>query len=96
MRSSASLGASTSKGGAIRSSSATRSGRQPFGQVVDRLLVDLAQPHPALLVERCGRTSSSSVFTIEPMRSTLAGSLTDSVRVLGVAVPPDAAEDLVG
>ena len=67
-----------------------------LGEVVDRLLVDLAQAHPALLVERGGRTSSSSVLTMEPMRSTLAGSFTDSSCAPPLLVPVPARQDLVG
>ena len=54
-------------------------GAQRPGQLPHRLLVDLAQPGPAGLVEGAARTSSSSCLTIEPIRITLAGCSTDSV-----------------
>ena len=79
MRSSASLGRVGVEGRGQRLELGHQVGRQPLGQFVDRLLVDLAQAHPAPLVQRRARTSSSSCLTMEPMRSTLAGSFTDSV-----------------
>ena len=46
-------------------------GRQRAGHLLDRAVVDLREPLAAGFVERAWRTSSSSCFTIEPMRITL-------------------------
>ena len=63
---------------ARRPSSSLRSGDTASPSSLDGGLVDLLEPGAAGLVEGAWRTSSSSCFTIEPMRMTLAGWSTDS------------------
>ncbi len=48
-------------------------GREPFGQLSNRLLVDLAEPAATGVVERGPPDLLSSCLTIEPILMTLAG-----------------------
>ena len=86
-----------SKGSAMRSSSATRSGDNPSRQLADRLLVDLAQAHPALLVER-RRPHLVEQRLDHGADAQHLGRLVDRLgRPLRcLAVRPGASEDLVG
>ena len=80
MRSSASLGTSPSlERQRQRRQFLLQVGRQRLGQLDDRAVVDLGQPLAAdASSSGAARTSSSSCLTIEPMRITLAGDVTDS------------------
>ena len=72
-------------GPAMRSSSC-RSGDSAWLSSIDRPLVDLGEALAAAPRRAAPRTSSSSCLTIEPMRITLAGSVTVSVRHLVASV----------
>ena len=83
IRSSASLGSSSRKGRAIRSSSATSSGASPsLSSSMERWWMSARRRRPAASSGAL-RTSSSSCLIIEPMRMTLAGSSTSSAGLVG-------------
>ena len=70
----------SSKGRAIRSSSAARSGLSAPGQLADRLLVDLAEPGAARLVERGAAHLVEQLLDHRPDPHDL-GRLLDRLRV---------------